>query len=319
MKETTLLTFLMTLFILSSINNYAQITDQITKNPEEAKIIYTDVENFIIAYSLLGPDSDTMNVIQKEYIDKGTAGLFMFIEKYNLSAKKITNALKKYPEHYAAIPERLEWFKTQEKDIHLYFSKLQYFLPHVVFPPTYFLIGAQRGINSASSEGQLITIDKSAANISKDHLSTLIIHELLHFQQVLAIGYPQPYLAIYGPEKSLLAITIREGIAEFFADLVTGEYTQDQAKQFVLENEKELWKKFQREMNGKETGDWMWEKPDNPNQPRDIGYVFGALIVEYYYKHAPDVFETTKDILSVTDYPAFLERTEYQHKFDNVE
>ena len=72
-------------------------------------------------------------------------------------------------------------------------------------------------------------------------------------------------------------------------------------------------------MNGKETGDWMWEKPDNPNQPRDIGYVFGALIVEYYYKHAPDVFETTKDILSVTDYPAFLERTEYQHKFDNVE
>ncbi len=317
MKKTVILNFSIVSLILLSLCNYAQVTDQITKNPEQAKIYYNDLKQFIIAYNMLGPESDTIDILQREYIDKGTAGLKMFIEKYNLSAKKLANALKKYPEHYAAIPKRLEWLKSQEKTIRLYFAKLQYFLPHAVFPPTYYLVGAQRGINSASSEGQLITIDKSAADTKNDHLATVIIHELLHFQQVLAIGYPQPYLAIYGPEKSLLAITIREGIAEFFADLVTGQYTQAQAKQFVLENEKELWEKFQLEMNGKETGDWMWEKPDNPNQPRDIGYVFGALIVEYYYKRSPDVFETTKDILSVTDYPAFLNRTGYKQKFDD--
>ncbi len=317
MKKTVLLTLSIISLTLLHVTTHAQITDLITKNPEEAIIVYADIENFITAYNMLGPDSDTLNILQTEYIDKGTDGLSMFIEKYNLSGKKLVAALKKYPEHYAAIPQRLEWLKTQETPIRLYFAKLQYFLPHTVFPPTYYIVGAQRGINSASSEGQLITIDRSAASIKNDHLSTVIIHELLHFQQVLAIGYPQPYLAIYGPEKSLLAITIREGIAEFFADLVTGQYTQNQAKDFVLQNEREIWEKFKQEMNGKETGDWMWKKPDNPDQPRDIGYVFGAVIVEYYYKRSPDVFEITKDILSVTDYPAFLERTGYQHKFDN--
>ena len=36
-------------------------------------------------------------------------------------------------------------------------------------------------------------------------------------------------------------------------------------------------------MFGHEMGDWLWEKPTNPEQPQDLGYVIGARIVETFY------------------------------------
>ncbi len=142
-----------------------------------------------------------------------------------------------------------------------------------------------------------------------------ILHELVHLNQLQAIGDLKKYLAIYNDEKSLLAISIREGVAEFFAELITGEYTQDEAREYVLQNEREVWERFKTDMYGAETKDWMWKKPKNPEQPRDIGYVFGALIVEYYYKHATNLEQVSQEILGITEYKDFLERSNYSNRF----
>jgi hypothetical protein len=82
-----------------------------------------------------------------------------------------------------------------------------------------------------------------------------------------------------------------------------------------VKNEALLWKRFSQEMYGKETGDWMWQKPENPEQPRDVGYVFGALIIEHYYKNALNLNDVTHEILSLTDYNSFIKKCGYNRKF----
>jgi len=265
---------------------------------------------------MLDANSDTVEIFQKEYIDKGTPGLKIFIEKYDLNAKRLGKAVRKNPDDYNALSARLEWLKTKEDSIQQYFQKFKHFIPNAVFPPTYYLVDIRRGIGSGSTEGQLITIEKEAKKIIDPGIITHIIHELVHLNQLKSIGSLDKYLAIYNTEKSLLAITIREGVAEFFAELITGKYTQDEAYFYARSHEQELWEQFRKEMYGKETGDWMWKKPKKPEQPRDIGYVLGALIVEHYYKRSTDINKTVSEILAITDYKSFLEKSGYSKKFE---
>ncbi len=314
MKIYIYLIYCLVFALLLSNQTQAQLAE-FSKVPEEAKIVYTDVHNFIKAFNLLKTNSDTIKILQKNYIDKGTPGLKIFIEKYALSAEKLSKAIRKHSEDYASVVTKLDWLKTQEDSIRQYFKKLNHFIPNAVFPPTYYLVDLRRGIGSGSTEGQLITIEKEAKKIIDPGLKTHIIHELVHLNQLYSIGSLDKYLAIYGSKKSLLAITIREGIAEFFAELITGKYTQDEACFYTRSHEKELWERFKKEMNGKDTGDWMWKNPKNQEQPRDVGYVLGALIVEFYYKKSLDINATVSEILSITDYESFLKKSDYSKKF----
>lgn len=109
-------------------------------------------------------------------------------------------------------------------------------------------------------------------------LETMVVHELTHFPQAMPAG-PQEYLALYGSKKSLVGLTIREGSAEFIAELVTGAITQRKARAYVMEREKELWKRFEKEMNSAETGEWMAVTPSDPDQPPLMAYMIGVVWV----------------------------------------
>jgi hypothetical protein len=92
--------------------------------------------------------------------------------------------------------------------------------------------------------------------------------------------------------------------------------TQERARGFVIENEAALWERFTPEMLGTDEGDWMWGPPKDPAQPAGVGYVMGALITKAYYENADDKEQAIRDILSVTDYTAFLERSGYEPRSD---
>ena len=310
-KLTTLLVFFGGLGINNQLG--AQLSSSPT-DPAEARIVYDDVVNFIDAFNMLSYSADTIDILQKYYIDKGTPGLKIFIEKYDLTAPKLAAKIRQYPDDYAAVGAKLEWLRSIEPTIRLYFHKLKTFIPNAVYPPTYYLIGRRRGIGSGSIEGQLITIEKQAVDTFDIGIEGHIIHELTHLNQLHAIGSLDKYLAIYNDEKSLLAICIREGVAEFFAELVTGEGKQE-ALNYLAKHEMEIWRRFEMDMWGTDTKDWIWQEPKFPEQPQDVGYVIGAKIVEYYYKHATDLEEAVNTILSITDYRDFLEKSGYEEKF----
>lgn len=146
------------------------------------------------------------------------------------------------------------------------------------------------------------------------------MHELFHFQQLVAVG-PDEFYALFGEKKTLLGLTIREGAAEFVAKRITGRITQQDAYDYVIKYEREIWQRFQPQMLGRKTSGWMWSTPDNPDQPRDVAYALGSRIVEAYYDsaidRAIDKRQAMQDILSVIDYPQWLKRSGYVAKLSS--
>jgi hypothetical protein len=295
------------LIIAICINAHA-VTTNLPTDPEKALFETIDVENFIRTFRLLPEEGEIVDVLKAEYFNRASPGLQQFIKKYNLTPERMAKAIRKHREKYAGIKNMPEWLAGQSNSIRKAYARLKERIPNAVFPPTYFLVADYRGIASGSEEGQLVSVEKF--DITEKSLDTLVIHELVHFQQAMSVGV-EKYMAIYGPEKSLLALTIREGTAEFFADLVTGRITQEEARPYVLKHEKRLWQQFLSEMHGKETGDWMWKKPKDPDQPPHIAYYLGSRIVEAYYNRAEDKTKAVREILSVTDYKAFLKKSGY--------
>lgn len=287
----------------------------LAEDPAEASFVTEDLHNFLRASARLASEADTLSVLEEEYLDRGTAGLRAFAARYDLTAERLREALREQPEAYAALASKVQVLEGQSQTYRQAYADLKHHIPAAVFPPTYFLVGAYRGIGSGSEVGTLVTIENRSETSLRGEFTTILVHEMVHMQQALAMG-PEKYQAIYGPEKSLLALTIREGIAEYFADLVTGRMTQERARDFVRENEAELWERFTHEMLGTDDGDWMWATPKDPAQPPRVGYVMGAMITKAYHESADDKEQAIRDILSVTDYPAFLERSGYEPRTD---
>jgi len=283
----------------------------LTSDPDKAPFVYDDVQNFVSAFNQLDEGVDSLSILQSEYLDKATPGLEMFIQKYGLTAEMLLVAIQKHPDKYGELhrmPDLLHSYSDEGRKV---YRELKEYIPNIQYPPTYFLIGGYRGIGSSSAEGSLITVESWSIPIQGR--TTMLVHELVHFQQVMAIGY-EKYVALYGPEKNLLGLCIREGVAEFFTDLILGDITQSKALEYTLTHEKRLWEQFREDMHGAETGDWIWTRPRDPEQPGFVGYALGYRLARSYYENANDKGQALEALLSVTDYPGFLQRSGYtQH------
>jgi hypothetical protein len=285
-----------------------------TNDPGSALLIYDDLNNFINAYNSFSEQSDSLSVLQNEYLDKGSPGLKMFINKYGLTAEDLLTAINKYPENYSKLSKMPDALAAYSDSTVKAYSELKKYIPGIIYPPTYFLVGTNRGIASASEAGQLITVEKW--NMPVKNKTTILVHELVHMQQAMTVG-PEKYVALYGPEKNLLGLCVREGTAEFFASLVTDRITQEKAADYVIKNEKNIWERFSADMHGAETKDWMWGKTEDLEQPSHVGYALGCRIAEAYYNNASDKDKALQEILSVTDYPEYLTKSGYAEQFEN--
>jgi len=123
------------LFLINLSSAHSQITTNRKTNPGEANFIYQDIQNFIFAHKMLNNDSDTLTILQTEYLDKGTPGLKMFIGKYDLTCERLVKALRKYPEAYNSLSESLSLLRGQKRAFQGAYAELQRFIPGAEFPP----------------------------------------------------------------------------------------------------------------------------------------------------------------------------------------
>jgi hypothetical protein len=287
-------------------NAQAQLTTDLARRPAEAVVVYDDIEHFVRAFGLLETQSDSAAVLQTEYLDKATPGLAEYIDRYELTAERLLAAIRRDPRAYRRLRTEVRRLAVQEHALREAFAAFQRLIPSAVFPPTYYVIGVER-VSAGSEVGLLVT---AGPRRTPQGNAQLVTHELVHFQQLMAQGL-ETYRAIYGPRQSLLAISIREGTAEFLVRLALGEHQQRREYEYCVEHEPELWERFRAEMYGAETGDWMWTRPADPEQPWNLGYMVGMRIVEAYYEQAGDKAQAIEEILGITDYRRFLERSGY--------
>jgi hypothetical protein len=276
-------------------------------DPNNAELITQDLEVFLKAYSLLNEESDTAAILQINYLDKGTPGLQEYIQKHQLTADLIKEAIGRDPESYNTLPAFLKFVQSMNEPYKETLSNYSKIVPNAVFPPTYILVGANRGIGQASKSGQLISVTRLVSKT--EVLMPLIIHELTHFQQAMTLGF-ENYISLY-QNPDMLGFCIREGSAEFITYLTLNEITQSKSLQYLNDNEADLWLKFNTDLETENSTDWLWETIGREDIPMLLGYVMGYKIADSYYQNADNKSLAVMDILAAFDYGVFLSASRY--------
>ena len=134
-------------------------------SPNEAEVIFTDLEHFVEAYKALSTDTDTLKVLRELYFDRGSAGLKEFITRHQLTPELMKDAIGRNPNRYSLIPgffAKIREIDNSYGELMMAFGEV---LPNAMYAPTYLLVGANRGIGQASVVGQLVTVTRVADNI----------------------------------------------------------------------------------------------------------------------------------------------------------
>ncbi len=276
--------------------------------PEEAKLVYSDLENFVEAYVQLNSGVDTLKILNTFYFGKASPGLQEYIGRHGLTPELMRDAIRKNSDKYDKISifvNNLNDFIPRFKNTLKKYNKI---IPGTMYAPTYLLVGANRGIAQASRFGQLVTITRVLENQEK--LIKLIVHELSHFQQAMAIG-GEKYISLYASPNNMLGICLREGGAEFITYLVLQETTQEDALSYFANNETELKLKFIKDLKVQDKSFWLWESINQKEYPKLLGYVMGYKICKSYYDKAGDKLKALNEILALAQPDTFLEMSGY--------
>ncbi|MEJ7658844.1 MAG: DUF2268 domain-containing putative Zn-dependent protease [Hymenobacter sp.] len=199
------------------------------------------------------------------------------------------------------------------------FVKLKEIYPAARFPNVYFVIGRWNSGGTASDNGMLIGADMQcqAPGVALAELSLwersnfgslaglpgLVAHEQIHYIQ-------KP-----SNDPSLLHGAILEGMADFMAELTTGQNPNARLQAYGRPHEKEIWADFTKEMKGEKWNNWIGNATqETAEKPADLGYFVGYQICRSYYEELPDKKQAVRDILNISDYPAFLAKSRYAEK-----
>ncbi|MEQ6167013.1 DUF2268 domain-containing putative Zn-dependent protease [Ekhidna sp. MALMAid0563] len=300
-------TLLFALSLLPFITGFGQ--PNYPKSASEAELIYSDLENFLIAYDQLSEDSDTIEVLKIHYFNNASAGLTEYIERHGLTPESLAKAINQSTEEYELLALFSEGIDEFSAKFTIKMEKYEQVLKEVMYPPTYLLVGTNKGIAQASPVGQLITIEKVSDRPEK--LFQLIWHELSHFQQARALGF-SAYTKVYSKPDNMLDLILREGGAEFIAIYLVGENEYDyRNKTYFESNEQSLKERFLKDLKNQDQSFWLWESLRQDETPALLGYTIGYRICESYYLRAVDKNQALLDILAITDDQAFLKASGY--------
>lgn len=265
-------------------------------DPADARIIASDVALF---WQVLdsGPDPTLPERLHCDYLRRGTDAVRDFIPGRIVSGERLAETVTTHRERYEAARESSLTMAEVEPEIRAVFHQMKARYADAVFPDVYFLVGRLNTGGTISQRGLLI-----GAEMYTDHsdVPPIVAHELVHYQQ-----RPIP-----PDQRTLLAQSIMEGSADFVAELISGRHINHGTHEYALPRERELWEEFSGVMHGDDFTGWLYGgQPEG--RPADLGYFFGYRIAQSYYASAGSDQEALREILTVTDYEKFLERSGY--------
>jgi hypothetical protein len=285
------------------------------KDPLKIEIVTSDLDNFWSAFDAAKPDFNPES-FQKLYLDKGSKGVRGFMKNRIQSADYLSKVVRQYSAYYSSIQKSTESIISMEEEIKISMVKMKKIYPKAIFPPVYFVIGTLNAGGTTGGGGLIIgaemyglTSESPKDNLS-DWLKTvlkpvedvphMVAHELVHFQQKYDGG-------------NLLKASIKEGAADFIAELVSGKHINQHVHEFANPIEKELWKEFKIRMLKKDYTGWLYSKTEG--RPNDLGYWMGYQIVKSYYDNSIDKLQAIDDIMHIRNFEKFLLQSKYSVRF----
>jgi Predicted Zn-dependent protease (DUF2268) len=292
-------------------------------DPNKARLITSDIALFWKAYdhAMAAEPKDRAAIFQREYIEQGSVGLEDLNAIGRIDAEGLAKTIEDYPNYYRAIRTVTLNIEQQRPETIAAFRKLKALYPPATFPETYFAIGQFGGGGKPTSDGLLIGAEMfaRAAGVPTRELGQwenehalpptdippVVAHEFVHFLQA------------FGSQESVLCTCLNEGSADFISEVAVGRLmtTTMHAHEWANQREQELWKEFQKDMNGTDASHWLYAGSGKGGRPDDLGYWMGYKIVEAYYKNASDKEHAIKDMLTVKNCSEFLKASRYAEKF----
>ena len=299
---------------------------QVLADPDRAPLVTSDIPRFWAAYdrALRLPPPQRAAIFQRDYFDQATGGMRDWIRVRNASAPHLAQFVTDHPQFYAAIRPLTLRIESQRSAIRAVLRKFKVLYPGAQFPGVTFCVGAFYGGGTLSRRGLLLSAEmyvrvpqtpleelsrweKSVLTPMAD-LPAIIAHELVHFQQ----EYPPL-------DRTLLRACIQEGSADFLGEISSGsvgQFHQGAVFPYGDAHERELWERFQQDMNRNDKkAAWLYAESGEGKRPDDLGYYIGYKICEAYYQNAANKRQAISDIIKIADFKAFLKASRYGDKF----
>lgn len=286
------------------------------KDPLATEIVTADLDRFWLALEKAGTAINP-KVMDEFYLKPGSRGIKGFTKGRIKNADYLSGVIRAHSKYYHSIRSSTDSIAGMKDQIRQSLVKLKELYHPAVFPPVYFVIGALSSGGTTSNDGLIIGAEMYGltANTPTDELNDwlktvikpvgevphIVAHELIHFQQQYDGG-------------TLLAACIKEGSADFIAELISGRHINQHVHDFANPIEKELWFEFKERMNEKNYSGWLYSS--TKGRPNDLGYWMGYKISKAYYDQAQDKKKAIDDILNIKDFNKFLDQSGYAKKFE---
>jgi hypothetical protein len=294
---------------------------------KKPNFITTDIDLFwkVFDDNNLYFESDSFKM---NYVNKGSIGLKDFDELKNI-CPELERKLRqsKYLNYYNSIRDN-----TTDLTDEITISKEAYITFEDIYSgfkqtDVYFLVGALTAGGKKTDNGLLIGVEfftKSETTSTdqlnewyqkvlkeKIYLPSIVIHELVHFQQ--------NFIPKYSSHNTLLEQSIMEGMADYISYKIINDnpFFNEHLHYYADSIENQLWDEFKKEMDldYKET-DWLYNGGGNSSTvPADLGYYVGFKIIESFVLSFNNESDAIEAMLNNYDYYDIFEKSNYETKF----
>lgn len=283
------------------ICSFACATANAAEGPE---IQIEDVERFYKIYDAAN-GRPTVEQLQRDYLDAGTAGLHALAKIRNVTAQRIADRIAEQPDMYSNAKRCLAVLPRVRQRLVVSLRELVKLYPEARIPPVTIVVGRGKpvGVGYPDTGLQigleaLCAVDWYYPNL-EDRFVHIIAHEYAHIQQTATDADEDHFTVL---QRSLL-----EGAAEFVAELTSGKTSYSHFGALTQGREKEIESAFVADQDKTDLSQWL----DNSTleKPADLGYWVGYRIARSYYQHTPDKTQAFRDILQISDAKAFLAKS----------
>jgi len=285
-------------------------------SPADARVEVSDVEHFLTTFGKLKTAStraDSIRVLNDGYITPGSSGLSSFVKARIGDASGLLQQIQKHPLYYEHLAVSLAGIQRTRSVIDSAFNRLEAIYPKARFSDVYLMVGRMNS-GGTTSPGKLLIgsemygLDSTAPTselndwermVLRDQrlIPTIVTHENIHLMQA------------HLWRSNLLKAALREGGADFIAELATGMNINSHVHAWAAPREAAIWKEFKSAMHEKAGPRWFGTK--DGDRPADLGYYVGYRIAQAYYDRSSDKVKAIDDILAMRDADALLERSGY--------
>jgi hypothetical protein len=290
-------------------------------DPAKVRIVTSDIPRFWRAFDDAAKSSDPAAVYQRDYFDGSSAGVRGFTPGRLVSARHLAETVSKAHAYYAATRPYMAQLEREKPQIYADLYRYKKLYPPARFPDVYVVVGALNSAGTSTPAGLVLGAEMLSRppNYAKllppnlaqvvstaDRVPATVAHEFTHYNQV-------------ADPDTLLGQTIKEGTADFMAEMVDARGVTPAQWKFGCAHEAALFKQFTAQMQTtdmKVQEHWLFSYERGPlGAPPFIGYWLGSRIAQTYYVTHGKTTQAIAAIMQVRDYDALLRESGYpQHR-----